>query len=266
MGADNKLVGSHVVGQKMKLATMGLLGAMSLAGFAQPAFADGEESESAWGPFSATVAVTSDYRFRGITQSDNEAAIQGSIDFAQDWFFAGVWASSLDFTGFGDPDTSLEVDLYAGFTGNLSENTTGTLKAVYYAYPDEGDYNYWEIIGSLGHDFGKASAAIELAYSPDYFNESGDALALTGTLAVPLWSELWIFDGGIEASAHLGEQWFEEAGLIDYLFYDIGVSASAGVFTFDARYVDTDLSDVECGHVDYCDGGFVFTLSVGLPG
>ena len=88
---------------------------------------------------SATVAVTSDYRFRGISQSDNEAAIQGSIDFAQDWFFAGVWASNLDFSGFGDPDTSVEVDLYAGATAALSDSVSGTIKAVYYAYPDGED-------------------------------------------------------------------------------------------------------------------------------
>jgi uncharacterized protein (TIGR02001 family) len=255
---------------KTKLATMGLLGAMSLAGLAQPAFADGEEEAGAWGPFSATVAVTSDYRFRGISQSDNEAAIQGSIDFAQDWFFAGVWASNLDFSGFGDPDTSIEVDLYAGATAALSDRVTGTIKAVYYAYPDEDipgvDYNYWEFIGALDFDLGKAGLGAEIAWSPDFFGEVGDAVALTGTLTVPLWSELWIFDGGIETSAHLGHQWFESSGLVDYLYYDLGVSATAGVFTFDARYVDTDLSAAECGHPDYCDSGFVFTLSVALPG
>jgi len=256
---------------KTKLATMGLLGAMSLAGLAQPALADGEEAaaESAWGPFSATIAVTSDYRFRGLSQSDNEAAIQGSIDYAQDWFFAGVWASSLDFSSFGDPDTSVEVDLYAGATANLSESTSGTIKAVYYAYPDEDipgvDYNYWEFIASLDHDFGKAAIGAEFAYSPDFFGEIGDAEALTGSLTVPLWGELWIFDGGIEASAHLGEQWFEDDSVLDYMYYDLGVSATAGVFTLDARYVDTDLSKAECGS-DACDGEFVFTLSIGLPG
>jgi len=82
---------------------------------------------------------------------------------------------------------------------------------------------------------------------------------------VPLWSELWIFDGGIEASAHLGEQWFEDDTVLDYMYYDLGVSATAGVFTFDARYVDTDVSKAECGS-DACDGEFVFTLSIGLPG
>ena len=67
-----------------------------------------------------------------------------------------------------------------------------------------------------------------------------------------------MFDRGIEASAHLGRQTLEDAS--DYTFGDLGVSAGAGVFTVDLRYVDTSSSG--CG--DTCDAGLILSGSVAL--
>jgi uncharacterized protein (TIGR02001 family) len=258
-----------VVGHEMKtkLLTIGLCAAALTAGTTAPAFADGEEAASPW---SATLAVTSDYRFRGISQTDRGAAVQGSIDFASETgLFAGVWASNLDFNDPGD--TSIEVDLYAGYSYAFSDTTSATLKAIYYAYPDQDnalpDYDYWEFVAGLSHDFGKFALGAELAYSPDFFGEVGDALALTGTLTVPLCDELWFFDGGVSASGHLGEQWFDEPLLIDYLYYDLGLSASAGIFTLDVRWVGTDLDKAECGGgLDWCEDTVVVTGSIKFGG
>jgi hypothetical protein len=63
-----------------------------------------------------TVTVVSDYDFRGITQSAQDPALQGSIDYAHDsGFYIGAWASNIDF---GDEfDADVEVDVYAGFRG-----------------------------------------------------------------------------------------------------------------------------------------------------
>jgi uncharacterized protein (TIGR02001 family) len=252
---------------KTKILTMAFMAAAAFVGAAAPASADGEETASPW---SATLAVTSDYRFRGISQTDTGVAVQGSIDFASETgLFAGVWASNLDFLDPGD--TSIEVDLYAGYAHAFSEATTGTIKVVYYAYPDQDnllpDYDYWEFIGSLAHDFGGASIAAEIAYSPDFFGEVGDAVALTGTLGVPLCDKLWFFDGGLAASAHLGHQWFDEPLLIDYLYYDLGLSASAGMFTLDVRWVGTDLDKAECaGGLDWCEDTVVVTGTLKFGG
>lgn len=253
---------------------MGLFAAAALAGAATPAFADGEEAASPW---SATLALTSDYRFRGISQTDTGPAIQGSIDFASETgFFAGVWASNLDFNDDGvltDGDTSIEVDLYAGFSHAFSDLTSGSLKVVYYAYPDADylpgvdEYDYWEFIAGLSHDFGKAAISAEVAYSPDFFGGVGDAVALTGGLTVPLCDKLWFFDGGVSASAHLGEEWFDEPLLIDYLYYDLGLSASAGPFTLDVRWIGTDLEKAECGGgLDWCEDTVVVSGSFKFGG
>lgn len=263
---------------KTKLLAAGLLGALSLAGTTVPAFADGEEAAAS--PWSATLAVTSDYRFRGVTQSDKNAALQGSIDFASEsGFFAGIWASSIDFVDDGiytDGDTGIEVDLYAGYTHAFSDAMSGTIKVVYYAYPDAdylpgvSEYDYFEVIASLGHDFGGASVTAEIAWSPDYFFQSSDGVATTGTLAVPLCDKLWFFDGGLSASGHAGYQWIDDNinyGTPDYFFFDAGLSASAGMFTLDVRWVDTDLDEAECfGGLDWCEGGVVVTGSLKFGG
>jgi len=85
-------------------------------------------------PWSFNFAATTDYRFRGVSQSDNDPALQGSVqyDFAEG-FFANVWASTIDFSPFGDPDASVEVDLTAGYTHEFSKATEGTIKLVYYS-------------------------------------------------------------------------------------------------------------------------------------
>jgi uncharacterized protein (TIGR02001 family) len=260
----------------------GLFAAVSLLGagaLSAPARADG-----AWGPFTANISLTTDYRFRGISQSDNDAAVQGGIDFADNGWFAGVWASTVDFLDDGPgsnlKDAPAEVDLYGGYNYAVSDTTEIGIKAIYYWYPDSDSpipgvnhYDYFELGGHVSHTFEKFSLLGELYWSPDYFFESSDSIYLAGTATVPLLKEFWIFDGGLTASARVAYQWIDDNatfGTPDYLTWDVGLTAKAGIFAFDARYVDTDLSDSECfgGGIfkDFCGAGFVGTVTVALPG
>lgn len=246
---------------KKTLLALSVLAPLS---FVQPALADGEEEAS--GPWSVSLAVTSDYRFRGQSQNSRDVAVQGSVEFASEsGLFAGVWASMIDFSDTGDFSTEVEIDFYAGYNFTLGEGTEGSVKATYYYYPNNPfvlTYNYWELHASLSHDLGGATVSAEINYSPDYFFESGTGVALAGGIEVPLSS---IFT----ASGHVGHQWIEDNGLFgtpDWLYWDLGISASLGRFTIDARYVDTNLSSVECfGGTDLCNGGFVGTLTLSLP-
>jgi uncharacterized protein (TIGR02001 family) len=254
----------------------GLFAAVSLAGMSAAgtvAHADG-----AWGPFTANIALTTDYRFRGISQTDRDAAVQGEVDFNKNGFLAGVWASNVDFLDSATKDAPAEVDIYAGYNYQWDDATEIGVLAKYYWYPDSdfagtAQYDYFEFGGHVKHDFGKFALAAEIEWSPDYFFESGDGVMLNGTVTVPLMKEFAFFDGGVSVSGHVGYQWIDDNaqfGTPDYLFWDLGISATAGIFTFDARYVDTDLSKSECfgGGVfqDWCAAGFVGTVSVALPG
>jgi len=76
--------------------------------------------------FSANVALTTDYRFRGLSQTNEDPAIQGGFDYGYSGdalpvsFYAGVWASSLDFDVADPDDADLEIDFYGGFTGEFA--------------------------------------------------------------------------------------------------------------------------------------------------
>lgn len=251
---------------KKSILAMGLLGSLALTGTAAPAFADGEEAAASSG-FSGYVTLTSDYRFRGVSQSDNSTALQADVMFTHEsGFFVEAWASSIDLSPFGDPDSSIEARLKAGYNCSLTDVTDLYVKAVYYLYPDSDipaglpDYNYWEVIAGLERKFGSTTASLEVAYSPDTFAESGDSWAVTGGLAFPLMHKLWFFDG-LDASGHVGVYAFDEDFVPDYTFWDLGLSTGYGGLTLDARYVDTDLDVIECG-LDACEGGMVFSATI----
>src|SRR5262249_37333647 len=93
--------------------------------------------------FTGGVALTSDYRFRGISQSDRSAAVQGFVQVDYNNFYFNAWASSIDFNDVQTlttfDETSVELDLTLGYNHAFSDDTTGGLKAIFYTYPD-ADY------------------------------------------------------------------------------------------------------------------------------
>lgn len=97
--------------------------------------------------FSGNVALTSNYVFRGVSQTDDQMAIQGGFDYDfGNGFYAGTWASNVDssfFTGPKDPQT--EVDLYAGYSGELSSGIGYDVGVLRYEYPGGGDFDTTEV-------------------------------------------------------------------------------------------------------------------------
>jgi len=246
----------------VRIWARGLIGAAAVA-CAGAVLADDFDDDFGNGRWSYNFGATTDYRFRGISRSDNNPAMQGQVQYSDpSGLFANLRASTVDFTPFGDTDASFEIDATAGFRYAFSPSTEGVLKVVYSWFPDSdppalvGDADYAEVIAGLGHDFGDFRLSGELAWSPDFSGGLGDAWAITGGAGLPLVPQWWVFDRGIEATAHLGRQMLEDAS--DYTYGDLGVSARAGVFTVDLRYVDS--SKNACG--DPCDAGLVLSGSV----
>lgn len=82
----------------------------------------------------ANVALTSDYMFRGLTQSWGRPAVQGGADLAlANGFAAGVWASSISDDSY--PGGSMELDLYAGYGGALNDAWSWRAGLYAYVYP-----------------------------------------------------------------------------------------------------------------------------------
>lgn len=208
--------------------------------------------------FSANIGFVTEYSFRGIAQSDEGPAVQGGFDATHDsGFYAGIWASNVDFND-GD-EASSEIDLYAGYSGSFDNGLSYDIGTIYYAYPKADtprDYNFWEGTLSLGYDFDAFAVSGAVNYSPDYFNESGDAQYYALNLDVPLPADL-------NLSAHVGYQDIDNEtafGVPDYSDWSVGLGYSYEGFDLSLQYVDTDLDEPgEC--VDGCSERVIFGIS-----
>ena len=212
---------------------------------------------------SSTITLTSDYRFRGHSQTDRRAAVQGGIGFAHpSGVFAGIWTSTINFND--AQNSPAELDFTAGYSHAFAESTEGSLAAAYYSYPssEPAHYNYFEIVGTLSHGFDAFAVNAEITYSPDYSGQTGTGIGVTGGLDIPIVD--WL-----SASGHAGYQWIEDNlayGTPDWIFYDVGLTATWNIFAFDVRYTGTDLAKAKCfGGTNVCEGGIAVSLTLNLP-
>ena len=102
-------------------------------------------STTAAADVSSTVNLASDYTFNGVSQTGNDPALQGSLDYAaESGFYAGTWASNVDF-GSGE-DTNIEWDAYVGQYFQLNEKAgldTGIAKFGYSSSLGDSELNFW---------------------------------------------------------------------------------------------------------------------------
>jgi len=208
---------------------------------------------------SANVTLASDYRFRGISQLDGEIspAIQGGFDLALDsGLYAGTWASNVNFNDGG----ALELDLYAGWAGSLSDGVDLDVGFIWFDYPsDKGaDLDYWEVYASIS----ALGGTLGVNYADDYFAETGEFWYVYGDYSIPLGET-------VSLDLHLGYNMFdEEAFLFEedaYLDYSVGFSASYFDLDWSLAYVGVDIGDKECfGTKDICDDTVVVSVSKSL--
>jgi uncharacterized protein (TIGR02001 family) len=224
------------------LAALGLLGAASAANAG----------------VSSTWTLTNDYDFRGNSQSAKDPAIQGSVDYAADsGWYVGAWGSNVDF---GDADVDLEVDLYTGFSGESEAGLGYDVGVVYYAYPDESDFNYFEAYGSISKDWFKG----KLWFSDDFGGDSTagktEAFYIEANGAFPLPQNFSIL-------AHAGYSWGDYWDGIgdETIDYSLGVGYTAGNFNLALKYVDTDTDAVVRDDVFNNEGRVIFTIATTFP-
>ena len=198
------------------------------------AFAE-ESSSPLPGTLTGNIALTNDYIFRGVTQTDHDAAVQGGLDWDTGMgFHFGTWASSLNFQD-GNQATT-EVDLYGGYGGKI-DNFSYDVGLTYYWYPGAAkalSYNYWEAYGKAGYDFGVASLTGFVAYTPSNTITNLDATYVQATVAIPVIPELAL-------SGAVGYYFLQ--GLKDPTDWNFGATLHVyNWFDVDARYYDTDVS------------------------
>ena len=245
------------------LADAPALSARAIAPLADTAsHAADEEPESAF-TFSGNVALATQYRFRGVNLSGSEVALQGGFDVVHaSGFYAGTWASTLDndTVGYG----SLELDLYGGWSGPLSEGLTGDVGFIAYTYPDAppGDFDYYEVYANLAFTLGPAATTVGVNYDPkqdglDFGGLTRDNLYIYSDVGIG------IPDTPVTINAHVG---YTDGSLSfenDSKSWDWSIGASmplVGPLTVSVAYIDAE-ADVATGAFNPTSSAVVGILS-----
>lgn len=216
-----------------------VMGGVATAVLASSAVANAGEIE-------ANVALSTDYIFRGISQTDNNPAISGGLDYSFDsGFYVGVWGSNVDFgnSDDGSSSASAEFDLYGGYAVEVSDGVELDLGYIYYAYPgDSSALNYSEFaIGITFYD----NLGLGLTYSPDYFGSDEDAIIFSADYSVGLAKNLSLDLHSGYTTTDLDDDGnsilIVGTTLDDYVEYSIGLSTSTAGVDLSLTYHDTDI-------------------------
>ncbi len=176
------------------------------------------------------LGVTSDYVFRGISQSRNKPAVSGGMDYTNTstGLYAGTWASTIswvnDSTTGGFGNTNFELDLYGGKRGEVGGGLSYDVGGIYYYYPNEkinGTFktNTFEAYGQLG-------------YGPVYFKVNYGltdvvATGAAGTYYLDGGANIPVADG-LTLNLHYGYFSFKDNKTANYKDWKVGITKDFG--------------------------------------
>jgi uncharacterized protein (TIGR02001 family) len=242
----------------------GAAAAFAVFALAAPAFAGGmkDTPEPRRCAFSANVGLTTEYVFRGFSQTAGGPAVQGGFDATCGMFYAGVWASNLDWDGVAN----IETDWYGGVKFNTGR-IAWDLGVIYYAYPNNhsnrfglNEPSYVELkVGASTEIWKGGTLGVTGYWSPDYTFESGSVATIEGSFSqtlptifgrvTPTFSALVGYQKGFD-------QDYKNVNIANgdnnYVYWNAGVAfAFDKNWSLDLRYWDTNVSNSG----GFCDPG-----------
>ncbi|WP_343627839.1 TorF family putative porin [Roseateles sp.] len=216
---------THAVRVTVRAAAM----AAALAATALPALA--QETN----PLSFNLSVTSDYRYRGISQTRLKPALQGGVDYAHSsGFYVGAWASTIKWIKDGGGDADVEIDTYAGYKTEVGGGVTVDVGFLRYNYPSNKlptSANTNELYGAVS--YGPATLKYSHSISNLFgFSDSKNSgyLDLSATFDV---------GSGFTVTPHIGHQWVKRNDAFSYTDYSLTVNKDWYGLTFGAGFVAT---------------------------
>jgi uncharacterized protein (TIGR02001 family) len=229
-----------------KTLLMGLSALALTTAFAAPAAA---AELGAGFSINGGATVVSDYRFRGISQSFKNFAVQGTVSLSHEsGLYLTLWGSSIDDYVVNGGD--VELDIVGGYKHTFEGGPTIDVGATYYYYPGSGAFGFGNFNSdfiepylAVSHTVGPVTGKILGAYAPKQkaqsagFNAKDDNLYLAGdlTAAIP--------DTGVSLTAHIGHTWgpsYASLGFKNYTDWSIGATYTTGPLTLGVSYVDTN--------------------------
>jgi len=215
---------------KTALATTAFASAMAVAA---PAFAEDAPAVSVTG----SAAIVSEYRLRGVSQTDGDMAVQGGLTLnTAPGFYVGTWASNL--AGYGTfGGSNMELDLIAGYTKAVGPATLDG-GVVYYVYPGTTRTDYFEVYGSVAGKVGPLNAKLGTFWAPKQSHIGGHNVWVYTDWGLP------ISGTPVTLKAHggysSGNSGYTKG--LDVVDYSVGADVTWSKLTLNVSYVGTDIS------------------------
>lgn len=242
-------------------------GLFATAAFAQTAPAAAPEAPEV-SPVTANVSLVSDYRYRGVSQSNLKPAIQGGFDYAHEsGFYIGNWNSSISWVNninSGSVASSVEMDFYAGLKKELiGEGFASDLGVLQYYYPTTGNFtgtnvnpNTTEIYAAQNYTFGPVTGFLKFSYAvTNTFGNQNSSGSYYPDLTVNYDTGIW----GLGVNAHVGYQYIagtvagtSNSSLYSYTDWKLGVTKDfGGGLSLAAAYIGTNAGKNSSGTYNY---------------
>ena len=255
MSISRKVVASSLAAGLLSYVALGNLAVAQTAAPAVPAAAPADP-----GPLTANVSLTSDYRYRGISQSNLQPAIQGGFDYAHSsGFYIGNWNSSISWisdaasASGNSASAPIEMDFYAGYKYEWSKGFTADVGILQYYFPTSGatgfttNPNTTELYAAQNFTFDSVTGYLKFSYAATtLFGFSNSAGSNYTDLTVNYDTGVW----GLTLNAHAGYQYVagtasgasvSNNSLFSYTDWKLGVTKDFGSgLTLGVAYLGTN--------------------------
>ena len=229
----------------MSKSLVALAGALALT--ALPSISQAQGS-----PLSFNASVTSDYRYRGISQTRLKPALQGGVDYALPaGFYIGAWGSTIKWIKDWGGDANVEIDLYGGYKGDIAKNLGYDIGVLQYVYPgastpvwDTGfkNPNTTELYGAM--TFGPAIAKLSYALTNLFGNyDFTNNKKSSGSVYLDL-SASFEVGAGISLAPHVGYQKVKNITNASYTDYSLTASKDFSGFLVSLGVVGTNANKI----------------------
>jgi uncharacterized protein (TIGR02001 family) len=184
---------------------------------------------------SFNASATTDYRYRGLSQSRLEPALQGGVDVVAGGLYAGVWASTIRWIEDAGGDANVEMDVYGGYRTEVSYGLALDAGLLHYRYPSHRlatSPDTTELYLSLG----KGPVTVKYSHAVGNlfgFAESRNSGYLDVSGTVDLGS-------GWTLTPHVGHQRVAGNGLYSYSDLSLALAKAMGPWSLGAALVTAD--------------------------
>ncbi len=208
-------------------------------------------------PISANVSLVSDYQYRGISQTNENMALQGGFDYAHaSGFYVGTWGSNVSWlSDMSTPEapisSSLEIDVYGGYSTEISGVgiDVGLLQYLYPGNYPAGFNSADTLEGYVGVSYGPVTLKVSHSFTDLFGVDDSD-----GSQYYDLSASHEI--AGFTIDAHFGRQKIENCDGCSYNDWKLGVGTSVLGLDVGLAYVDTDIDS----SVDVADARIIASV------